>query len=169
MQLFLFFLLSVCFLNPNLDPLGSGYNVTRSKLTLGSGEIFGRGYLEGISTGTGYLPAKHTDFIFSSIGEELGFVGGSLIIVLIFFIIFRTFKKASRAQSIFGKFICIGVGANLLFHAVENMGMCMGLMPVTGIPLPFVSYGGSSLVASFILLGMVQSVACHTRGERIFK
>ncbi len=157
------------FLNPELDPLGSGYNVTRSKLTLGSGEIFGRGYLEGVSTGTGYLPAKHTDFIFSSIGEELGFVGGVLIILLLFLIIIRCFKTASRSDSLFGRYICIGVGANLLFHTVENIGMCMGLMPVTGIPLPFVSYGGSSLVSSFVLIGMVLSVSCHTRGDRIFK
>ena len=157
------------FLNPELDPLGSGYNVIRSKLTLGSGEIFGRGYLEGVSTGTGYLPAKHTDFIFSSVCEELGFVGGSFIIFLTFFIIIRAFKIAAKSDDAFGKFICIGAGANLLFHAVENIGMCMGLMPVTGIPLPFVSYGGSSLVASFILIGMVLSVSSHTIGDRIFE
>lgn len=157
------------FLNPELDPLGSGYNVIRSKLTLGSGEIFGRGYLEGVSTGTGYLPAKHTDFIFSSIGEELGFMGSTLIILLLFFIIIRAFKTSAKADNPFGKFICIGAGANFLFHAAENIGMCMGLMPVTGIPLPFVSYGGSSLVASFVLIGMVISVSCHTRGDKIFK
>lgn len=157
------------FLNPDLDPLGSGYNVARAKLTLGSGEVFGRGYLEGLSTGTGYLPAKHTDFIFSAVGEELGFVGGVLIILLLFFLIIRSFKAAAKSDNLFGRYICMGVGANLLFHAVENIGMCMGLMPVTGIPLPFISYGGSSLVSGFILIGMVLSVSFHTRGDRIFE
>ena len=157
------------FLNPELDPLGSGYNVIRSKLTLGSGEVFGRGYLEGISTGGGYLPAKHTDFIFSSVGEELGFVGGALIIMLLFLLIIRCFITASKAENPFGRYICIGAGASILFHTMENVGMCMGLMPVTGIPLPFVSYGGSSLVSSFLLIGMVLSVASHTTGGRIFE
>lgn len=157
------------FLNPELDPLGSGYNVIRSKLTLGSGELFGRGYLEGVSTGTGYLPAKHTDFIFSSIGEEIGFVGGVVVIILLFGVIARAFITGRRAESLFGRYICVGTGALFLFHTVENIGMCMGLLPVTGIPLPFISYGGSSLVSSFIAVGMVLSVARHTRGDNIFK
>lgn len=157
------------FLNPELDPLGSGYNVIRSKLTLGSGEIFGRGYLEGVSTGTGYLPAKHTDFIFSSIGEEMGFVGSVILIILLFIVIIRIFIVGGRADNSFGRFICVGTGAMFLFHTVENVGMCMGLLPVTGIPLPFISYGGSALVASFIAIGMVLSVGRHTRGNNIFK
>ncbi len=157
------------FLNPELDPLGSGYNVIRSKLTLGSGELFGRGYLSGVSTGTGYLPAKHTDFIFSSMGEELGFVGGCLVILLLFTVIIRVFRAGAKADNPFGRYICVGVGAMLLFHTVENIGMCMGLLPVTGIPLPFISYGGSSLVSGFIAVGMALGVVRHTRGDTIFK
>ncbi len=147
------------FINPDIDPTGGGYNVIQSKTALGSGGFFGCGYLQGISTQNGYLPAKHTDFIFSSFSEEFGFLGSLFMILLLMFIVVRIMAIARRANTLFGKYVCTGIGAMLFFHTFENIGMCMGLMPVTGIPLPFVSYGGSSMVTNFICIGVVLSIA----------
>ncbi|MBQ3038169.1 MAG: rod shape-determining protein RodA [Clostridia bacterium] len=150
------------FLNPELDKLGSGYNVIQSKISVGSGGFFGKGYLMGTQNQLGFLPTKHTDFIFSVISEELGFIGAGLVIILLFAIIFRCLKTAGNAQTSFGKYICTGVSAMLIFHTVENIGMCMGMLPVTGIPLPFFSYGGTSLITNFIAIGLVMSVSIHS-------
>ena len=150
------------FLNPELDKLGSGYNVIQSKIAVGSGGFFGKGFLEGTQNQLGFLPTKHTDFIFSVISEELGFIGGLAVIALLFTIIIRCLKTSSVAKTRFGKFICIGVGAMLIFHSVENVGMCIGMLPVTGIPLPFFSYGGTSLITNFISIGLVMSVYHHS-------
>ena len=149
------------FLNPDLDKLGSGYNVIQSKIAVGSGGFFGKGFLQGTQNQLGFLPTKHTDFIFSVISEELGFIGASIVILLLFTIIFRCLKTASSSNTLFGKYICTGVAAMLIFHTVENIGMCIGLLPVTGIPLPFFSYGGSSLITNFIAIGLVLSVSYH--------
>lgn len=132
------------FFNPESDPLFRGYNVIQSKIAVGSGQFFGTGYLKGTQTQLDFLPTKHTDFIFSVICEEFGFFGAMIIIGLLIFLIIRCIKTAKEANSLFGKYICTGVAAMIIFHVAENCGMCIGLTPVTGIPLPFISYGGTS-------------------------
>ncbi len=152
------------FLNPESDPTGTGYHVLQSKLAIGSGRIFGRGYLKGPQTQYGYLPERQTDFIFSSIGEEFGFLGCAVITLLLFLIILRCFKDAAdSSHDPFGMFLCTGVGAMLFFHTLENIGMCVGLLPITGIPLPFISYGGSSMITCCGAIGLVQSVVTRRR------
>lgn len=153
------------FLNPEADPLGTGYHIIQSKIAVGSGQLFGTGYKEGIQTQMGYLPEKQTDFIFSVICEEMGFVGAVIVILLLFFILFRIFINAHRARDSFGEMLCTGAGAMLFFHVVENIGMCINLLPITGIPLPFFSYGGSNMVTSMITIGIVLSVSFHRRNN----
>ena len=156
------------FFNPEMDPLDRGYNVIQSKIAVGSGGIWGKGFLQGTQNQMGYLPTKYTDFIFSVISEEFGFIGAVLIICALFFIIFRCFRIASKADNPFGRYLCVGVGAMLLFHTFENVGMCIGLMPVTGIPLPFISYGGTAMVTNMIAIGLVMSVAYHNKPRSVF-
>lgn len=152
---------------PEKDPTGSGYHVLQSKLAIGSGMLTGRGYLQGPQTQYGYLPEKQTDFIFSVVGEELGLIGTIIITFLLFIIIYRCFDNArSCSHDTFGELICIGVGAMLFFHTTENIGMCIGLLPITGIPLPFMSYGGSNLVTCFAAVGLVQSVRMRRRATK---
>lgn len=151
------------FFDPNIDPLGDGYNVIQSKIAVGSGQLWGKGYLEGTQNQMGYLPTKSTDFIFSVLSEEFGFIGASIIVILLFLLIFRCFKAAKKADNAFGRYICVGVGAMFLFHVFENVGMCIGIMPVTGIPLPFISYGGTSLVTNMAAVGLVLSVTYHNK------
>ncbi|MDD6735199.1 MAG: rod shape-determining protein RodA [Clostridiales bacterium] len=155
------------FFNPEMDKLGSGYNVIQSKIAVGSGQLFGKGYLKGTQNQMGFLPTKHTDFIFSVISEEFGFIGAVFVILLLFLIIARCIKAAQDSNDLFGKYICIGIAAMLIFHTFENMGMCIGLMPVTGIPLPFISYGGTSLLTNFIAIGIVLSVSRHSHGTKL--
>lgn len=147
------------FLNPESDPLKSGYNVIQSKIAVGSGELYGRGFLQGPQNQHEFLPAKSTDFIFSCISEEFGFIGSMIVLFLLFIIILRCIRAAQKADNLFGRYICIGVAAMLFFHTLENIGMCIGLMPVTGIPLPFLSYGGTSLITNFACIGLVLSVS----------
>lgn len=156
------------FFNPDLDPLNRGYNVIQSKIAVGSGQLWGKGYLQGTQNQLGYLPTKYTDFIFSVISEEFGFIGAALVALALFFIIWRCFKTAQRSSNLFGRYICVGTASMLLFHSFENMGMCIGLMPVTGIPLPFVSYGGTSMVTNMIAIGLVLSVAYHNKRRSVF-
>lgn len=151
------------FFDPMIDPLGDGYNVIQSKIAVGSGELWGRGFLQGTQNQMGYLPTKNTDFIFSVFSEEFGFVGAIILVCLLFALIYRCFNAAKKADNSYGKFICTGVGAMLLFHVFENVGMCIGLMPVTGIPLPFISYGGTSLVTNMAAIGLVLSVTYHNK------
>ncbi len=151
------------FFDPSIDPLGDGYNVIQSKIAVGSGEIWGKGYLQGTQNQMGYLPTKSTDFIFSVFSEEFGFVGAIIIVALLFWVIFRCFRAAQRADNSYGRYICVGVGAMLLFHVFENVGMCIGLMPVTGIPLPFISYGGTSILTNMAAIGLVLSVTYHNK------
>lgn len=146
------------FFHPESDPLGSGYHVIQSKIAIGSGQLFGKGYLHGTQTQLGYLPEKQTDFIFAVVGEEFGLIGCLVVVALLIAIVVRIIAIARRADSPYGEYLCMGVAAMLLFHTVENVGMCIGLMPVTGIPLPFMSYGGSSLIANFLAIGLVLSV-----------
>ena len=156
------------FFNPESDASGTGFHVIQSKIAVGSGQLWGKGYMQGIQNQMGYLPEKHTDFIFSIICEELGFIGALLVAGVLFFIIYKCFKTAQKADNAFGRYICVGVGAMMLFHVFENIGMCVGLMPVTGIPLPFLSYGGTSLVVNMISIGLVMSVAYHNKPRSVF-
>ncbi|HHY82630.1 MAG TPA: rod shape-determining protein RodA [Clostridiales bacterium] len=151
------------YLNPGMDPLGSGYHVLQSIMSIGSGQLTGRlgsgGFLfENMLSQLDFLPAKDTDFIFSVIAEALGFVGGITVILLYFMLIMRTLRTATRSRDTLGSLICIGVASMVLFHVFENIGMTMGIMPITGIPLPFMSYGGSSMWTNMVSFGLVLNV-----------
>lgn len=152
------------FLNPSRDPLGSGYQVTQSKIAIGSGKGLGRGLFNGVQAQFGYIPENHTDFIFAVIGEELGLIGGLALIVLYFIMVYRLIKIAREAKDLFGSLIVIGICAMMVFHIWENIGMTMGLMPVTGIPLPFISYGGSFLLLNMACIGLALSVGMRKDG-----
>ena len=147
------------FLNPNLDPRGSGYNVLQSKLAIGSGQFFGMGIKNGSQTQLGYLYPQTTDFIYSAIGEEMGFVVAAAVIVLYILLITRAIKIAKTAKDDLGSYIASGIAGIFIFHMVENIGMTMGLLPITGVPLPFVSYGGSSLLTNCILIGLLLNIS----------
>lgn len=151
------------FFDPYRDPTGAGYNVIQSEISIGSGQFAGKGFLQGSQNQLEYLPAKHTDFIFATIGEEWGFIGSIIVVVLLLLIITRCLYIARRANDDYGSFICTGVAAMFAFHVIENIGMCLQLMPVTGIPLPFFSYGGSSLLTSLMAIGFVNSVSRRSR------
>lgn len=149
------------FLNPNLDPRGSGYNILQSKLAIGSGKVFGMGIKNGSQTQLGYLYPQTTDFIYSAIGEEMGFVIAVAVIVLYLVLISRALIIAKTAKDDIGSCIASGIAGIFLFHMVENIGMTMGLVPITGVPLPFVSYGGSSLLTNYILIGLLLGISCR--------
>ena len=151
------------FLKPEADPLGSGYHVTQSKIAIGSGGTIGTGLFKGVQTQLGYLPEKQTDFIFAVIGEEMGLWGTILILLLLLCIILKCFYIAQSSSDFFGELICVGVGTMFLFHTFENIGMCIGLAPVTGIPLPFISYGGSNMLASLLAIALVLNVRARQR------
>ena len=146
------------FLNPQLDPLGAGYNIIQSMLAVGSGQMWGMGLFNGNQTQLGYLPMRTTDFIYSVIGEEMGFVISLLVVVLFVLLIVRIFFVAKKAKDLFGTLVAVGIGSLFLAHFIENVGMTIGLMPITGIPLPFVSYGGSSMITNFIAIGILLSI-----------
>lgn len=143
--------------NPELDPLGKGYHAIQSKIALGAGGIFGRGLYNGTQTQYGYLPAKHTDFIFAVAGEELGLLGCLALCALLSAIIIHCIVVGRRSVGGASSIACIGVAAMLIFQTLENVGMCVGLMPVIGITLPFFSYGGSSILTMFIAAGIISS------------
>lgn len=147
------------FLNPDLDPRGAGYNVTQSKLAIGAGEFFGMGVLKGNQTQLGFLYPKTTDFIFAVIGEEMGFIIGATVIISYVILITRTIYVAKTARNSLGSYIAIGIAGIFLFHMVENIGMTMGLLPITGVPLPFVSYGGSSLLTNLIMIALLLNIS----------
>lgn len=146
------------FLNPELDPRGKGYHVIQSKTAIGSGQFFGEGLFNGTLNNSGFIPERHTDFIFSVLGEELGFIGAIIVIALFVILLLRCIHIAKAAKDTYGMLICVGVTAMYLFHVLENIGMTIGVMPVTGIPLPFVSYGGSSLLTNIIAVGLVLNI-----------
>ncbi len=155
------------YLNPDLDPRGAGYNIIQSKLAIGAGQAFGMGILKGNQTQLGYLYPKTTDFIFAVIGEEMGFVGGAAIIILYVVLLIQSIKVAKTAKDDVGSYIAAGITGIFFFHMLENIGMTMGLLPITGIPLPFVSYGGSSLVTNFICIGLLLNISSR-RQKAIF-
>lgn len=149
------------FLNPEADVLGSGWNVTQSMIAIGSGELYGKGFLNSSQSKLRFLPEAHTDFIVSVFLEERGFLGGVLLFGLYFILIMQILYIAETTIDRFGKLICYGIGSIFFFHFVINVGMTMGIMPVTGKPLLLMSYGGTSLLISFIMLGIVQSVRIY--------
>lgn len=150
--------------NPELDPLKTGYQAIQSKIALGSGKMWGNGLFNGIQTQYNLLPEKHTDFIFSVAGEELGFVGCSIIILLLVLLIFRIIRNGSRSKNNLGTIMCLGVATMLASQMLENIGMCIGFLPVIGITLPLFSYGGSSLISVFLCLGLVLNIASQKTG-----
>ncbi len=149
--------------NPENDPSGTGYHVIQSKLAAGSGKLFGTGLYKGSSQFNNLLPERHTDFIYSVVCEELGMVGGILVIALLVAIILRIIYIGINARNSLGLYICTGVAAMFIFQAFENIGMCIGLFPVTGITLPFFSYGGSSLLTNMLAIGLVINVKYRSR------
>ena len=155
------------FLNPESDPRGAGYNVIQSKLAIGSGQIFGMGFLQGNQTQLGYLHPKTTDFIFAAIGEEMGFILAAGIIVIYVVLITKMIYIAKTAKDNTGSYIAIGIAGIFCFHMIENIGMTMGILPITGVPLPFVSYGGSSLLTNFICIGLILNISAR-RQKAIF-
>lgn len=146
------------FINPGLDPKGAGWHVLQSKIAIGSGGLFGKGFLEGTQKKLSFLPAQQTDFIFSAIGEELGFLGCLTVILLFGWLIYRGLLIAQQARNGFASLTVVGLLSVLTFHLVLNIGMTLGLMPVTGIPLPFLSYGGSAVIAMMAMVGIVLNV-----------
>jgi rod shape determining protein RodA len=138
---------------------GTGYNLEQSTQAIAHGRTTGEGLLNGSQTGLGYVPEQHTDFIFTAVGEEFGFVGAATLLALFAIVMWRTWRTARLSRDFFGALVCVGVLAMLAFQMFENMGMTTGIMPVTGIPLPFMSYGGSSLITSFACIGLVANVS----------
>lgn len=147
------------FLDPSRDPHGAGYQIIQSKVAIGAGGIFGRGYLEGTQTHLKFLPAQHTDFIFAVLGEEFGLLGTTITLSLFAFLVVRGYWFAQRTRNRFGSHIAAGLTSVLLFHILVNIGMTLGAFPVTGLPLPFLSYGGTFLVAIWAQIAMIQVVA----------
>ena len=151
------------FIDPTSDPQATGYQIRQSRITIGSGGFFGKGLFEGPQTSGRFVPEQQTDFIFTVAGEELGFVGCSLILFLYLLIFIRAFIICRQSRDLFGRLVCIGVIAWFIFQSFENIGMAMGLMPMTGVPLPFLSYGGSSMFANLIGIGLLQNVHARSR------
>ena len=151
------------FIDPTSDPQATGYQIRQSRITIGSGGFFGKGLFEGPQTSGRFVPEQQTDFIFTAAGEELGFIGCSLILFLYLLIFIRAFAICRQSRDLFGRLVCIGVIAWFIFQSFENIGMAMGLMPMTGVPLPFLSYGGSSMFANLIGIGLLQNVHARSR------
>ena len=151
------------YLNPNLDPRGDGYNIIQSKLAIGAGQIFGMGLFKGNQTQLGYLYPKTTDFIFAVISEEMGFVVAGAIIVLYVILITKSIQVAKTAKDDLGSYIATGIVGIFFFHMLENIGMTMGLLPITGIPLPFVSYGGSSILTNLTLIAILLNISTRRK------
>jgi len=149
------------FLNPAADPRGTGYNAAQAKIAVGSGRMFGEGLFHGQMIAGNFVPEQHTDFIFAVAGEELGFVGCAVIIVLLAIVLLRALRIAARADDQFGMLVASGIAIWFTVQAFINIGMTIGIMPVTGLPLPFVSYGGSAMFADMIAIGMLQAVHRH--------
>jgi rod shape determining protein RodA len=147
------------FLDPQADVQRAGYNKQQAEIAIGAGGLVGKGYLQGSQTNLDYVPAQHTDFIFTVVGEELGFLRGAIPVLILFgFLLWRAFRIALLAKDPFGTFVAVGVAAMIAIQVFVNVGMTIGIMPITGIPLPFISYGGSALIADFIGIGLLLNV-----------
>ena len=153
----------LAFTDPSLDPRGAGYNTEQARIAIGNGGLFGQGLFSGSQTRAGFVPEQHTDFVFTVAGEELGLVGAGLLVVLLGVVIWRALAIAAASDDVFGRVAAAGVACWFGFQAFQNVGMCLGIMPVTGVPLPFVSYGGSALFASLLAVGLLQNI--HLRSS----
>lgn len=155
----------MAFTDPTLDPQGAGYNVEQARIAIGNGGLVGQGLFDGSQTRAGFVPEQHTDFIFTVAGEELGLVGAAAIIALLGVVLWRALRIAARTDDLFGRVAAAGIACWLGFQAFQNVGMCLGIMPVTGVPLPFLSYGGSSMFATLMAIGLLQNVHGRTLEE----
>ena len=153
----------IVFLDPDKYPLGAGYHLIQSRIAIGAGELWGQGLNQGTQTQLNFIPEQHTDFIFSSIGEELGFIGSMCLVATFLILCWRLLRVAQQAPNNFGSLLAIGVFLMISFQVVVNISMTIGIAPVTGIPLPWISYGGSALITNFIAIGLVESVANYRR------
>tara|TARA_B100001063_G_scaffold106250_1_gene99176 strand:- start:1207 stop:2334 length:1128 start_codon:yes stop_codon:yes gene_type:complete len=151
------------FLNPDRDPLGAGYQIIQSKIAVGSGGLFGKGFLKGTQSYLEFLPEKHTDFIFTLFSEEFGFVGSFILLMIYAIIIYRIVAIGASSRSYFGKIFCYSFGAAIFVYVAINMSMVLGLLPIVGSPLPIMSYGGSSMLATMIGFGIVMSAKVHNQ------
>ncbi len=149
----------ISFINPAADPLGSGYHVTQSRIAIGSGQILGKGYLRGTQRELRFIPEQHTDFIFTVVGEEMGFAGAAGLVALYFVLLWRALNIVAASEDVTGRVIAAGVLGMLLFHVFVNIGMTLGIMPVTGVPLPLFSYGGSSLMSNLMAIGLLEGIS----------
>ena len=153
------------FINPERDPLGAGYQIIQSKIAVGSGGIFGKGFLQGSQSYLDYLPEKHTDFIFTLFSEEFGFIGSLLLLIIYAIIIYRITVVANQSKNNFARIFCYGFAAAFFVYVTVNMAMVLGLLPIVGAPLPIMSYGGSSMLSVMIGLGIVMSCKIHNQEE----
>ena len=149
------------FVDPERDPQGAGYQVLQSKVAIGSGKLLGKGYLHGTQTNLSFLPEEHTDFIFSVLGEQFGFLGCLFMLALYLFLLHRILRIAADSRSRFTVLTAVGLTGILSFHILVNISMTVGIMPVTGLPLPFLSYGGSFLISCFMMLGILMNLRAH--------
>ncbi|WP_183097991.1 rod shape-determining protein RodA [Nocardioides pelophilus] len=152
----------LAFTDPGRDPRGAGYNVEQARIAVGNGGLFGQGLFDGSQTGSGFVPEQHTDFVFTVAGEELGLVGAGFLILLLGVVLWRALLIAARTDDVFGRIAAAGIACWFGFQAFQNIGMCVGIMPVTGVPLPFVSYGGSSMFAGMLAIGLLQNIHLRT-------
>ena len=149
------------FISPDRDPSGTGYNIIQSKIAIGSGQVLGKGFQKGTQSQLEFLPERSTDFIFSVLSEEHGFIGSIITVLLFLFLILIGFHSAFQSRDKDGVFLCVGMSFYLFWHTFINIGMTMGIVPVVGIPLPLISYGGSSLLTTMVALGVISSVSCR--------
>jgi len=154
------------FIDPGADPLGAGYALIQSKIAVGSGQVFGKGLLHGTQNLLHFIPEQHTDFVFTVIGEELGFIGAALMLALFVVWLWRGMSIAAQAKDRLGMLMAVGVVGMIAFHLFINVGMTLGLMPITGIPLPFISHGGSALVAMMGATGLLLNVGMRRKKIR---
>ena len=153
------------FISPSHDPLGAGYNVKQAQIAVGSGGLWGTALGQGTQSQLNFLPVQHTDFIFAVLAEELGFIGSLLLVILLGVVAMRALHIAARATDFFGYLLGMGIATIIIFQALINIGMNTGIMPVTGIPLPFVSYGGSGILVLLFAIGILQSIATRKEGR----
>jgi len=157
----------MAFTNPDLDPRGAGYNTTQARIAIGNGGLFGQGLFDGSQTRSGFVPEQHTDFVFTVAGEELGLLGAGVLITLFAVLLWRALLIAHHADDTFGRIAAAGIACWFGFQTFQNIGMCLGIMPVTGVPLPLVSYGGSSMFASLMAIGLLLNIARSSAGSAI--
>jgi rod shape determining protein RodA len=153
----------IVFVDPSVDPAGDGYNLQQAKIAVGSGGLFGKGIGNATQSGTGFLPEAHTDFVFALLSEEFGFIGATVLLALFATMMISTIMLALKCETMYAKLVLSGIVAMWAFQIFENIGMCIGIMPITGIPLPFISFGSSSMLTQLMSVGMVQSVYRHQR------